>query len=111
MNKHEAAQRIYLIQQNIKALQDEVDTLKEQHFVGMTQDAYMYGDYHVSVQPNRRFSPALARKVLTTDEYAATLVTKPDTTKARDVLPPERFRLCQSEGVNKVVITIRTEDD
>ena len=111
MNKAQAAQRIYLLQQNIKALESEVATLKQKHFGNLEIDNYTEGDFLVSVQRNARFDPALATKVLSVEEYAQVLTTKPDATLAKDVLSPARFRQCQKESTPKVVISLLPDED
>lgn len=111
MNKAQAAQRIYLLQQNIKALESEVASLKQQHFGNLEIDNYTEGDFLVSVQRNARFDPATALRRLTDDEWQSILEYKPDSTRAKDVLPPERYRACQKESTPKVVISLLPDED
>lgn len=111
MNKAQAAQRIYLLQQNIKALESEVATLKQQHFGNLEIDNYTEGDFLVSVQRNARFDPGLAMSVLSETEYDAILVERPDSAKAKDILAPARFRQCQKESTPKVVISLLPDED
>ena len=111
MDKAQAAQRIYLLQQNIKALESEVATLKQKHFGNLEIDNYTEGDFLVSVQRNARFDAALATKVLTDAEYWSIVETVPTSSKAKNVLSPARYRQCQKESTPKVVISLLPDED
>lgn len=111
MNKAQAAQRIYLLQQNIKALQGEVDSLKQEHFGDLEIDNYTEGDFLVSVQRNARFDGHVAARVLTPEEWEQVLVTKPDATVAKDRLSPARYRECQKVSAPKVVISLLPDEE
>lgn len=48
-------------------------------------------DYRIIVTETRRFSPKLAKDLLTDEEYAKILVTKPDSALAKRKLSPEDY--------------------
>lgn len=59
--------------------------------------AFSAGDFIVRVNRTRRFDAGLAKKNLTPEQYAATLVTKPDSTLAKKVLSEDDYRASQRE--------------
>lgn len=59
----------------------------------------------VAVQPNRRFDPGLAERVLTPEWLAACTVKKVDSAAAKKILPPALYEACMAEvGDPRVVI-------
>lgn len=111
MNSKQAAQAIYLIRQQIKDLEKQAAQISQEFFTKRDLDNYVEGEFLVSVQRNARFDPALASEVLTDEEYEQVLVTKPDSTKAKDALAPVRYRACQRESTPKVVVTLMPDED
>ena len=107
----QAAQAIYLIRQQIKDLEKQASELSREFFSNRPLDNYATQNFLISVQRNARFDPALAAEVLTDEEYEQVLVTKPDSTKAKDRLAPVRYRACQRESTPKVVITLLPDEE
>jgi len=74
-------------------------------------DLYIYGDTALSVTTNQRFDGKLAKKVLTSQEYAAILKLKPDAELAREILDEARYKeICKDHG-NKIEIRFATQED
>lgn len=88
--------RVYMLRKQAKACEDEAKEILERYTFDK-DEAFSAGDFIVRVNRTRRFDPALAKKVLTSDEYAATLVTKPDSTLAKKVLPQDVYESAQKE--------------
>lgn len=59
--------------------------------------AYPAGQFIVDVAKTRRFDAGWARKNLSEEDYALTLVTKPDSMTAKKNLPPEKYALAQRD--------------
>lgn len=88
--------RVFLLRKQAKALEEEAKEILER-YTFERDEAFSAGDFIVRVNRTRRFDPALAKKVLTADEYAATLVTQPDSTLAKRVLPQNVYESTQKE--------------
>lgn len=69
------------------------------------------GNVYLEVSTNHRFDPKLAKSVLTSAEYAAILVPKPDPARARDILTKDRYKLVCKDHGNKLEIRSATDND
>jgi hypothetical protein len=111
MDSKQAAERIYMLKQQIDALEEEADALKKEFFAKRDVDTYPEGPFKVVVGRNARFDPALAKALLSEDEYAKILETKPSGTKAKALLSPVEYQMLQKDAeFNKVTITLPEED-
>jgi hypothetical protein len=111
MDAQQAAERIYTLRQAIKQYEDEVETLAREHFAKRPVDTYVEGSFQVVVGRNARFDPALAKELLTDEEYAAIQETKPSGTKAKAILSPVEYQMLQKDAeYNKVTIRLPEED-
>ena len=48
-------------------------------------------NYRISVSPNRRFDPVLAKKLMTEDDFKRILKTSPDVNLAKRIVSPEKL--------------------
>ena len=111
MDSKQAAERIFMLRQQIKALETEADTLAKEHFAKRDVDTYAEGPFKVVVGRNARFDPALAKALLSEDEYNSILETKPSGTKAKALLSPAEYQMLQKDAeFNKVTITMPEEN-
>lgn len=117
MDAQAAAEHIYMLDQAIKQMEEERDSMKRQFFAGRDVDTYVEGKFKVVVGRNVRFDAGLAAKahkegLISDEDWAQMLETKPSGTKAKDVLAPAVYRGLQKSGdFNKVTITLPKEDD
>lgn len=111
MTPEQAAQRIFMLKKAIKEMETEAADLAKEHFATRDVDTYAEGKFKVVVGRNARFSPTLAKELLTEEEYNSILETAPSGTKAKKVLSPETYRILQKDAaLNKVTITLPEED-
>lgn len=111
MNAQQAAERIYTLRQAIKQYEDEINTLSKEHFAKREVDTYVEGPFKVIVGRNARFDPALAKALLSEEEYNSILETKPSGTKAKAILSPVEYQMLQKDAeYNKVTIQLPEED-
>lgn len=106
----QAAQQILLLRQQAKEFEAQADALATEFFRKRELGDYVEGDFKVSVQRNARFDAGLAKQVLSEEQFAEILVTRPDSNKAKEVLPPVLYRQTQKEGAPKVSVTMFEED-
>lgn len=111
MDSIQAAKRVYTLRKAAKEMLEEASALAEEHFSGRQQDTYVEGDLRVKVQRNARFNAAVAKQVLTPEQYEAILDIVPSGTLAKEVLPPAVYRLTQKESTNKVEIELPKEEN
>lgn len=111
MDSAQAAKRVYTLRKAAKAMLEEADELVAAHFTGRQQDTYVEGDLRVIVGRNARFNAALAKKVLTKEQYESILDIVPSGTLAKEVLPPAVYKETQKVSDNKVTIELPKEED
>ena len=110
MDSAQVAKRVYTLRKAAKAMLEEADALAAQ-FSSREQDTYVEGDLRVVVGRNARFNAALAKKVLTPEQYESILDIAPSGTLAKEVLPPAVYKETQKVSANKVTIELpKTED-
>lgn len=103
--------RAYALKRQIKALQDEYDEILGQYTFEREQ-TIPAGRFGLQVSPTRRFDAATASRNLPADKLALTMVTKPDSTRAKKVLTEDEYRLTQKEyGWTKKIIEYREDED
>lgn len=111
MTPQQAADRIYTLRQSIKDMEEEVKELAQTHFGKREVDTYVEGPFKVIVGRNARFDPALAKELLSEEEYNSILETKPSGTKAKALLAPGEYQMLQKDAeYNKVTIQLPEED-
>lgn len=110
MDSIEAAKRVYTLRKAAKAMLEEADELAA-HFSSREQDTYVEGPFRVVVGRNARFNAALAKQVLTPEQYESILDIVPSGTLAKEVLPPAVYKETQKVSTNKVTIELPKEDD
>lgn len=107
----QAAQQILLLRQQAKEYEAQADALATEFFRSLIPGDYAEGNFKVSVQRNARFDPSLAKQVLSEEQFQEILVTKPDSAKAKDTLPPALYRQTQKESAPKVTVTLMPEEE
>ena len=95
-----------------KALEErEAYLLDQLKSLDLEDRDYPAGKYLLRVSPTVRFDAATAQRQLTADQYAATLVTKPDSAKAKKVLSDEDYRLCQKNYGHTIKVVPVTDEE
>lgn len=84
------------IKDQIKALEGEYDQIMEKYTFA-EEGTIPAGEFGLQVTRTRRFDAATAKRNLPADLYQQTLVTKPDSTKAKKVLTDEQYRMAQRD--------------
>lgn len=102
--------RVHDLRQAAKAYEAEAAEILAR-YTWDEERAYPAGNFIAQVSRTRRFDPAIAKKVLTPEEYTSTLVTKPDSAAAKKALDPERYRAAQREYGYTVRIEPVTDDE
>lgn len=103
--------RVYLVRQQIKALEAEVKDITGQYTFDEATDVPA-GDYIAQVRPNVRFDAAVAKHNLSADDYARILAWVPDSATARKVLDPDTYKRTQRDYGWKIsVVPVEDEDD
>lgn len=95
---------VYRLRLEIKAMEQEVKDILGRHTFSAAETVAT-PDYLVKIARTVRFDPATAEANLTQEELAATLVTKPDSARAKQVLSPERYARTQREFGWEVRVT------
>lgn len=102
--------RAHAIKQQIKALEDEYDTLLDS-LGTLDPRNYPAGDLILQVTPTIRFNEAEAKRNLSPEKFQSILKQKPDATLARKVLGDE-FSLCQKTyGVTRKIVRVEDMED
>lgn len=110
MNQEQAAKRIRALRQEIKSHEQEVKDLIAEHFSSFkVGEGQAFGRFSVKALPNTRFDPAKAARVLDADMLRSVSVTKPDSTKAKALLDPVVYALCQAEYAPKIQVELIEE--
>lgn len=107
----QAAQQILLLRQQARDFEAQAQELAREFFGERALGDYAEGNFKVSVQRNARFDPSLAKQVLSDEQFQEILVTKPDSAKAKDILPPALYRQTQKESAPKVTVTLMPEEE
>lgn len=101
--------RVFLLRKQAAACEAEAKEILER-YTFEKDEAFSAGDFIVRVNRTRRFDPALAKRNLSPEAYAKTLVTKPDSTLAKKVLSEDDYRASQREFGFTVRIEEVTDD-
>lgn len=88
--------RVFLLRKQAAACEAEAKEILER-YTFERDEAFSAGDFIVRVNRTRRFDAGLAKKNLTPEQYAATLVTKPDSALAKRVLSEDEYRASQRD--------------
>ena len=96
--------RINWIRAETKRLKAEEDELWDSLAIDDLGDLPA-GRFVVQVTPTRRFDPVMAEQALTSEQFVSILSTKPDGTKAKNLLSPADYTRCQREyGLTKKIV-------
>lgn len=103
----EAVEQVYLKRAEIKALEEEIKDLLEAIDLPVGTDAI--GPFVVRVTESTRFNEALAREVLSEDDFAR--ICKPVAQSgAAKALFPEKYEAMQKVGAKSVKVELAKED-
>jgi len=112
VDKAQAAKRIRALRAEIKSHEIEVKDLISTHFSSLHEgESENAGRYIVKATPNVRFDPALARKVLTEEEFESILETAPSSKKAKELLAPVKYAMLQKTFQPTIKIVDPEEED
>lgn len=93
-------QRMQEIKAEIKALENEFNELKQECGIKDAGDYVVNDKYRLVVTPTRRFSPVLAKKQLTEEQFESILTAKPDGEKVKRVLGLDTYEtLMETKGL------------
>ncbi len=87
---------IQAYQEELKAAESSLDELE----VGQ----YATGSYILKIQENRRFDPAIAKRVLAPDVYNSLCRYVPDTKVAKTELSGNDYRACQKVSGRRIIV-------
>lgn len=95
--------RLADILDRIRALEDEAAICKAWLARALGEGSHRFGPVTCSISHQRRFSTAQAAHVLPADWLTQVMRPAIDTKVAKDVLPPELYRACQTQLPNPTV--------
>lgn len=97
------AERLTSVVHERKQLEEEEKFLRQRLATLLPMGTTKAGRHTVNVRVNKRFDVGTARSVLTLEELGACTDHIISASKAREVLPPERYAQCQAETGEPVV--------
>lgn len=98
------------IKEQIKALEDEYTELLDS-LGNLPIDSYVYGEWILKVQPNRRFDAVTAKKNLTPEQYESILKPTPNSALAKALLDEDTYALAQRDYDPKRTLVRVTDAD
>lgn len=97
------ARRLDAVTSERRKLEDEEKFLRKRLGAILAPGSHRAGDFSISVRRNMRFDESTALEVLTPEEIALCTVSTLSASRAREILPEERYVLCRATTGDPIV--------
>lgn len=97
------ARRLDVVTSERRKLEEEEKFLRKRLGAILAPGSHRAGDFSISVRRNLRFDESTALEVLTPEEIALCTVQTLSASRAREVLPEERYVLCRATSGDPIV--------